>query len=242
MINMTRQLPGPTYLNTPEIQQYINAAVLYMNDPIANPKPVKPANYRGSDLLTAFDRDFHSKCYLTEQKYANSWSMDVEHFIPQVENPSLVYEWTNLFPASAAANSMKPRRTPQGGYLNPCDVADDVETEIICTLEALGENPRFSARNAANVKSVNTCILLNRLHHGHDENTKQLTADLRHAISKKYDEILNKILEWNNAVDAQAKAQAEMELRGLLSRKSSYTKICRSIPAVIRYVPPAFLD
>lgn len=75
----------------------------------------------------------------------------------------------------------------------------------------------------ANVKSVNTC-------------------DLRHAISKNYDEILNKILEWNNASDAQAKAQAEIELRGLLSRKSSYTKICRSIPAVIKHVPPEFLD
>lgn len=32
--------------------------------------------------------------------------MDVEHFIPQMENPALVYEWTNLFPANAPANAM----------------------------------------------------------------------------------------------------------------------------------------
>lgn len=242
MINVTRNPASPTYLTTDEIRAYIVAAISHRDDPVNHPKPEKPAEYRNSDLLTAFDRDFFSKCYLTERKYANSWAMDVEHFIPQVEDASLVYEWTNLFPADAIANQMKPRRTPTGGYLKPCDPADDVEEEIVCTLEALGANPEFSAKTPTNIKALNTAQLLNRVHNGHNDNTKKLTADLRHAIAKKYDAILNKIIDWQGYPEGQMKAQAERDLRVMLSRKSSFTKICRSIPAVVQRVPAEFLD
>jgi hypothetical protein len=214
-----------------------------MNDRVNVPKPKKPTAYRNSDLLTAFDNDFNSKCYLTELKYATSWSMDVEHFIPQVEDPSLVFEWTNLYPANAASNQMKPRSTPVGGYLKPCDPADDVEAEISVTCDLLGDKPDFQPVDPANIMAANTCALLNRVHNGHDAGTKKLTSDLRHAIMKKRMEIILKILEWKNAADgSQIKRQAERDLRDLLSRKSSFTMINRAIPAVIQYVPLQFLD
>ena len=100
MINIIREVVAPVSLNSPEIQLYIIDAVAHLNDPINVPKPDKPVAYRTSDLLEAFDRNFFSKCYLTEEKYVNSWIMDIEHFIPQNERPDLVYEWTNLFPAA----------------------------------------------------------------------------------------------------------------------------------------------
>jgi hypothetical protein len=242
MINIEREAASPTSLNSLEIQQYINDAVNHLNDPDNVLRPEKPASYRTSDLLEAFDRNFHSKCYLTEEKFVNSWIMDVEHFIPQNERPDLAYEWTNLFPAAHYANMIKPRTTPNGGYLNPCDPLDDVESEIIYTLSNYGQDPNFEARNPLNTKAVNTSNLLLRVHNGHDYATKQATADLRHAIHKKHIDILNKIIEWQKAVDgSQEKFQAKRELKELLSRKYSYTMLSRSIPAV-RQLPADFFD
>lgn len=243
MINVTRQTNVPASLTTAEIQQYITNITDHMADPVNVPDPGKPPSYRSSDLLDAFDSNFYSKCYLTEQKYTNSYPMDVEHFIGKAERPDLIHEWTNLFPAERIANMIKPRRTPAGGYLNPCDPHDDVETEIIYTLSTYGFDPQFSPSNTSNNKAVNTCNLLDRVHNGHDDNTKNLTADLRHSIHKKYVEILNKIAEWQHyAAGSPQKNQAERELRDLLSRKNSFTMLCRSMPAVINYVPRTFLD
>lgn len=242
MINVQRQAESPATLNTEEIKEYILAVALYLDDMVNNPKPEKPTSYRNSDLLEAFDENFHSKCYLTEQKFANSWSMDIEHFLPQSERIDLVYEWTNLFPAEHYSNMIKPRKTPLGGYLNPCIPEDNVETEILYTLSAYGHDPYFEAKNENNQKSINTCTLLNRLHNGHDEATIKATSNLRHAIQKKYIDILNKILEWKNCEDnTQEKVQAKRELKDLLSRKSSFTMLLRSIPAV-RQLPREFLD
>ncbi len=232
MINIARNIAVPDSLNTQEIRDYIASMVAYLNDQ-NNPKPDKPASYRTSDLLEAFDRDFHSKCYLTEQKFSNSWAMDIEHFIPQNERADLVYEWTNLFPADHYSNMLKPRNTPAGGYLNPCDPGDNVETEILYSLSAYGESPDFGPRDAGNQKAVNTSNLLRRVHNGHDHNTKMATASLRHAIHKKYIEILKKAIDWYKSADgSQEKEQAKRELRDLLSRESSFTMLCRSIPVV----------
>ena len=242
MINISRHPDTPESLKTPEIQGYIKKAILYISDPINNSKPKKPISYRSSDLLEAFDRDFYSKCYLTEDKYANSWIMDIEHFIPQNERADLVYEWTNLFPADHYTNMIKPRITPVGGYLNPCDPNDDVEKDIIYTLSSYGENPDFNPSDNANIKAINTCNLLNRVHNGHDKDTKNGTANLRHSIHKRYIEILNKICEWHSAPEgSQEKSQAGRELKEFLSRKASFTMLMRSMPAV-RRLPSAFLD
>src|SRR5690606_35693430 len=126
-----------------EIKDYIQKAIEYLNDPVTKVKPEKPTSYRGSDLLDAFDHDFHAKCYLTEQKFENSWSMDIEHFTPQSERPDLVYEWNNLFPAEHYTNMIKPRITPVGGYLNPCDSNEDVEHNIVYSLSIHGFDPDF---------------------------------------------------------------------------------------------------
>ncbi|HBC85938.1 MAG TPA: hypothetical protein DCZ94_03185 [Lentisphaeria bacterium] len=243
MVNISRGLEVPASLSTHEIKLYIDQVILFKNDPVNNPKPEKPVSYRNSDLLSAFDRDFYSKCYLTEMKYVNSWSMDIEHFIPQSECPELVYEWKNLFPADHYSNMIKPRNTPTGGYLNPCEPTEDVESEIKYSLSSLGADPHFEASNVRNRKALNTCELLERIHNGHDEPTKNATSDLRHAIHKKYIEILNKIIKWQaHPEGTQEKYQAKRELRDLLSRKSSFTMLCRSIPAVREYLPADIYD
>jgi len=235
MINITREKEVPKSLDTPEIQDYIQKAIAYKKDPKNKEKPTPPSSYRNSDLLDAFDRCFYAKCYLTEEKFINSYTMDVEHFIPKSEAPELRYEWTNLFPAEHNANMSKPNKTPEGGYLNPCDPADDVEKQIIYTLSALGERPFFDPIDKNNLKEVNTTELLDRLHNGHDENSIRKTADLRNAIQKKYINLYQLIAEYGlESISLQRKTQIKNELKGLLSRRASFTMLCRSIPAVIQ--------
>lgn len=242
MINIQRQAESPASLNTQEIKDYILAAAIYLDDMVNNSKPKKPSSYRNSDLLEAFDNDFFSKCYLTESKFANSWIMDIEHFVPQSERLDLIYDWTNLFPAEHYSNMIKPRITPPGGYLNPCVPEDDVENDIVYTLSAYGHDPYFEARDINNQKAINTSNLLNRIHNGHNEETIKGTSNLRHAIQKKYIDILNKIIDWRSFADgSQEKVQTKRELKDLLSRKSSYTMLLRSIPAV-RQLPEDFFD
>ena len=104
---------------------------------------------------------------------------------------------------------------------------------------------RFEAKDSNCVKSKNTAELLNRLHNGHDEDgdSSKSTASLRLAIKKKHYLILNKIIEWqNHPLDSQDKFQTRRELKELLSRKSSYTMLCRSMPQVRNVLPNEFFD
>ncbi len=243
MIAITRTQPGPSSLDTEEIKTYVQACADYKTDPDNSTKPEKPGSYRSSDLLEAFDRCFFSKCYLTEQKSVNSWSMDVEHFIPQNENPSLVYEWNNLYPANHDANMSKPRSTPEGGYLDPCNPDDHVEEELFYGLGACGENPEFGVRDTNNTKAINTAELLTRLHNGHSVDSKKKTESLRYAIRLKYDEINHAIMAWlATQENTQERFQKECLLKRLLSRRSSFTMLCRSMPAVRKYLDDSFFD
>jgi hypothetical protein len=231
MINISRSEEVPPSLLTVEIKNYLKAYQDYINTPEECPEPKKTDSYRNSDLLEAFDRDFHSKCYLTEEKYTNSWVMDVDHFIPRNERQELTHEWANLFPASHYTNLIKPKTTPEGGYLNPC--VDDVEKEILYSLSMLGDDPKFDPKDHTNTKAINSCKLLARVHNGHDKNTEKGTASLRHAIRKKYNEILLKIIDYLKAKEGtQEKHQCRRDLQDLLSKKSSFTMLSRSIPAL----------
>lgn len=243
MINVQREVNSPASLTTPDIQQYITDIQDHLANPVSVSKPDVPGSYRTSDLLAAFDRCFHSKCYLTEQWFPNSWCMDVEHFVSQTEDPSKRYAWTNLYPAEHRANKMKPRATPIEGYLDPCDPVDDVENEIFYSVGVLGQSPRFDPRDTANTKAVNTANLLNILHNGHNEDTKLATASLRYEIQKKYDLILNLIIDWlASPVGSSIRHQYGNQLRLHLSRKSSFTMLMRSMVPVINNVPSHILD
>ncbi|WP_425290931.1 hypothetical protein [Spirosoma linguale] len=170
--------------------------------------------------------------------------MDVEHFVPQIERPDLKYNWTNLYPASHDANMMKPRNTPAGGYLDCCDPNDDVENEILCFIDYENDTVHFEARNSTNIKAVNTAKLLQKLHNGDTIETKRKTAELRNAIHGKYKKILELIDDWRVAReirDVEAEFRTERILKGLLSRKTSFTMLMRSTKAVKR-LPPSFFD
>ena len=135
---------------------------------------------------------------------------------------------------------LKPRQEPEGGYLDPCTDEDDVEKEILYTTLFGGESA-FKALNGNNLKAVNTATLLDKIHNGSNQESTKKTADLRHLIAKKEHEVLNTIIQWLGTSDEQDKFEAETKLKKLLSRRSSFTMLMRSLKAVRRHIPPDFL-
>jgi hypothetical protein len=235
MININRNIDEPESLQSEDIKIYIEEYGKCLESESTD-KPKKPKSYRQSDLLDAFNKCFYSKCYLTEEFFENSWAMDVEHFVSQSEDYKKIYEWNNLYPAEHKANMSKPRKTPNGGYLDPCNKDHNVEEQIIYSLTNHGLRPNFDPSSPENIMEINTVELLDRVHNGHNDNTKMSTVTLRHAIQKKYINILEKISEYSlyEENENQKKIQLKNELKFLLSRKASYTMLCRSIPAVIQ--------
>lgn len=240
MVNITRSETIPKSLQQPEIQQYLDDLADFKAG-ILKAKPKPPINYRNSDILEEFDKSFYSKCYLSEQKFANSYIMDIEHFISKSEDETLRYEWTNLFPAEHNANMAKPRKTPEGGYLNPCNSNDDVEKEIIYSVGIYGQNPKFGALNSNNLKAINTANLLDKIHNGEaGKDSEEKMKNLKLLIKRRYDEILKLIIEWLGETNPQKKFDAENRLRLLLSRRSSFTMLMRSSDVVQKYAASLF--
>ncbi|GGD71510.1 hypothetical protein GCM10011514_39530 [Emticicia aquatilis] len=246
MINVTRG-QRPTSLDRTEIRGYLEQLADYnLLDEETRKKAAKPdaGAYRNSDVLEAFDRDFYSKCYLTEQKYANSWAMDIEHFKSKAfgQFPELKYDWDNLYPCSHDANLLKPKKDPADGYLDPCDPNDDVEREIVYTL-GLGGVAFFDPLDNSNIKAKNTAYLLDKVHNGGDFDSKQKTAEVRLLIAKKAEDVKEAIMAW---LDAKGNLQEEIrtsrKIKNLLSRKSDFTMLLRSLDCVRKYVPADFLD
>ena len=246
MINITRG-KRPDSLENLNIKSYLDEVALFNslndNDRKNTSKPESNISYRNSDVLEAFDRDFYSKCYLTEQKYQTAYSMDIEHFKSKAfgQFPELKYEWTNLYPCSHDANMSKPRIEPTGGYLDPCNPNDDVEKEIVYSLE-MGGVASFDILNENNLKAANTCKLLDKIHNGRDDYSKKKTAELRFLINKKEREVIDLIMEWLYEKNNEDKIRVGRKIKNILSRKSDFTMLLRSLPSVKKYIPLEFLD
>ncbi|MCY7356150.1 MAG: hypothetical protein LH609_01530 [Rudanella sp.] len=159
--------------------------------------------------------------------------MEVDHFVTQKEDGSLIYEWKNLYPIDNKANKKRPKTTPTGGYLDPCSPQDDVEKEIIYVIE-FGGNSLFKPRDPSNQKAVNTAKLLNHLH-----------KDLKPNIRDKHHEVVNTVAEWHHARQTgneREEYEKELLLRKLLSRNSHFTMLMRSIRVIPSQllIDPAF--
>lgn len=200
-----------------------------IRDDLAPPSLAVRLSHRNVDVLEALYRVFREKCYLTEKIFDSLNEMEIDHFIPQNERPDLIYKWENLYPIDQKANKQRSKKTPTGGYLDPCDPADDVEYEIIYKVE-FGGNALFEARDDSNAKAVNTANLLNHIH-----------RDLKQAISKRHHEVVNAVSNWYYARengDRDRESKYELLLRKFLSRDSQYTMLMRSI----KVSPTRFFD
>ncbi len=143
MIRITRTHPGPKILNGP---------------------------YRTQEILDELGKVFRCKCYLCEGKKYAPGAFDIDHFIGQAEVHDNANQWENLYLVCRICNEIKPKKTYDGGYLDPCNPADNVETEIIYELNG-SNSPQFLC-NSEKIKTKNTVELLDRVHNGHNDKTK----------------------------------------------------------------------
>lgn len=207
MINVNRDVPAPASLEAGKF-------------------------YRNEDVLDALHTVFKGKCYLTEKVFDSKYEMEIDHFVPQNERPDLVCDWDNLYAIDQKANKKKPKATPSGGYLDPCDTTDDVESDLVYVVEFAG-NVLFRPKDATNQKAVNTAKLLEHLH-----------RDLKQAIQNKHHQVVLAVAEWRTAKDERNELQMlekELLLRKLLSRESQFTMLMRSI-RVVQSLPDTFFD
>lgn len=197
--------------------------------------------YRTPEILNAFDEDFFGKCYLTEYKApANSSEFEVDHFETQKDALHLKFEWTNLFPIKESVNKIKPKTTPIGGYLNPCDENDDVETEIVYHYSAIDAEIIFEVKDLNNIKALNTVRLLDIIHNGRKsiELSELKVKNLQALINERAVFVNELIANWNrNKSESQMKKIAKF-----LSRKSAFTMLLRSMGTVKKYIPIDILD
>ena len=244
MINITRTEIVPESLQSADIQAYIEAITSWKENPIGV-KPEPTPAYRNSDVLDAFEDCFYSKCYLTEQRFETPYMMDIEHFYPKNEFPEKRYEWSNLYPAEHNANMAKPNKMPEGGYLDPCNENDDVEKEILYRLDFDAQTTYFEPLNPSNQKAKNTAELLDRIHNGHDKNSREKAKEIKIALFKKRDRINSAIMSLQKAKlnqNQEDEFQFRKKLQTLLSRKSSYTFLMRSTSAVRIHLGVEFFD
>lgn len=188
--------------------------------------------YRSDDVLDALYTLFLKKCYLTEQQFSFRNDMQIDHFIPHQNRNDLKFSWSNLYPAHQRANLLKSNSNPIGGYLDPCHPDDDVETDIMYSVD-VGGSVLIHPRDASNVRAVNTAALLNKVH-----------LELNEPIRLKHHAVVHAVARWRTAqlvLDRQKQAEAELELRLLLSRKGSFTMLMRSID-VVELLPAEFFD
>ncbi len=190
------------------------------------------ASYRTPEILDALGVVFRNKCYLCERSHPNPDDFEVEHFYTQKERPDLKRQWTNLFLACRNCNGIKPRNTPEGGYLNPCE--DDIESIIVHELPHYDyDSPEFYAKNdTEDIRVQNTINLLKRLHFGHEPRTTRSTASLREAISKQARILLTLIIEHHKAEkngEQSEQARFLQKIQKLLSRNAPFTMLMRHI-------------
>lgn len=203
--------------------------------------PIIINNYRTPEVLQSLGVIFYNKCYLCEYLAPNPEDFDVEHFQTQSERVDLVYAWNNLYLACGTCNSIKPKVTPEGGYLDPCNDAEDVEGMIRYVLK-IGEYDKpifYEAVENANQKVRNTITLLKRMHYGHDPNTRRKTASLRKVIQDQATSLITEIalyLKAQKDSDFDSAAISEEKIRLILSRYSSFTMLLRSVAAKFDYM------
>jgi hypothetical protein len=228
MINLNRPTNAPRSLERPEIQRYLKALQEY-REGVIDAEPTKPGSYRHCDLLNAFRDSFFSKCWLTERRFEDAAELEVDHFVPQAEAPERIYDWTNLLPIDPKTNRIRPKKMPRGGYLDPCDPKDDVETEIQYILLPDGQTIRFAAVDSSNQKACNSVELLDLVHNGRkgDVDSHRSTLGLRECIRRRREEISLLAVKYLKTSDPLEKTRTEFQLRHYFSKQAEFTMLMR---------------
>ena len=127
----------------------------------ARPMDWNTKDYKDPVVVRQLKKDFHGKCYICEQKHFPN--LNVEHFIPHLDDEQLKLDWNNLYYACSRCNSIKNKY--YDNMLDCCNQEHLVESWINVYYRMPDED----------IEVVNTCP---RDHSFYEksENSKELIA------------------------------------------------------------------
>lgn len=159
-------------------------------------KSVKPTNwnsknYKDTSVVKQLQKDFHGKCYICEQKHFPN--LNVEHFIPHLDNEELKLDWNNLYFACSRCNSIKNKYFDNMlDCCNPDHLVEDwikiyyrMPDEDIEVINACPNNNPFHDKAEKSKDLINKCY--NNANSGIQEVSKE---DLREKIIEIHSDFL----------------------------------------------------
>lgn len=190
-------------------------------------------DWRSDEVMEALGIVFMNKCYICERKYPSPYHFAVDHFIMQGEDGMLIYVWTNLYLCCHHCNGARAKKTPSGGYLDPCNPADDVEQLILYNLAPYEfDKPTFVPSDSnPSEKVTNTINQLKKCHYG-SRKTSMKYAAIREVIANQAKKLVTLMLEARIAVEKNDKkeaAQKNTEIDMMLSIDAPFTMLMRSV-------------
>lgn len=179
--------------------------------------------WRDPEVLDRLFFDFLGKCYLCERS-VQPGSFEVDHRVPKAQDPSRCFDWKNLFPICHDCNLTRPRKVPDGGLLDP-GAGQDLEARLVQGWHIhRGASPAgadFHAAKAGDLPAENTAAELDWMHDRRHPKAQSLRDTIRDHLMA----VLSLERDWM----ASRGPAEERALRSLLSRRSPFTMLARSI-------------
>jgi len=159
---------------------------------LAIEKEKNSGTYRTEDVIKQIDKDFHSKCYICEQK--NPTTINIEHFIPHQGNIDLKFDWNNLFYSCGHCNNVKLAKKEFDNILNCIVISDNIDKAIAYKFYPFPKEKPYFEVIIQSQKALNTKELLDKVFNGEYTALKTLEGsslrDLLLKSIKKFQELL----------------------------------------------------
>lgn len=148
-------------------------------------------DYKDPVVVKQLKKDFYGKCYICEQKHFPN--LNVEHFIPHLDDETLKLDWNNLYYACSRCNSIKNKYYDD--MLDCCNENHLVEEwikvyyrmpdEDIEVINACPSDHLYHAKAETSKELITKCF--NNANSGIQEVSKE---DLREKIIEVHNEFL----------------------------------------------------
>ncbi|MBU3120418.1 HNH endonuclease [Acinetobacter soli] len=182
-------------------------------------------DYKDPAVVRQLKKDFYAKCYICEQKHFPN--LNVEHFIPHLDDETLKLDWSNLYYACSRCNSIKNKYYDD--MLDCCNQDHLVEEwikvyyrmpdEDIEVINACPNDHIYHAKTETAKELISKCF--NNANSGIQEVSKE---DLREKIIEVHNEFLDLRREFFRELDNWQEADKIKKADDIKHRlKSHYT-------------------
>ena len=180
--------------------------------------------YNTESVNQALWEVFHGKCYVCENKTATSYQ--IEHLVPHRGNPSLKYNWNNLFLVCAHCNNVK---------LAKYDPILDCTKERVEKLIAFRKSGYFGAdeklefvpQKEETEAVKNTVALLKDVYYGTTPQKKMEARVLRKTLRNDLSKFKEYVREYQEAENEEEKDDLGNLLKQELRDSSAFTALKR---------------